>query len=295
MNERILPEPRRDLAAIALLLCLGTLLFSDVLFLGRSLYLRDLTRYYYPTKRIVREVILSGEMPYWNRYYSAGQPMAANPEYEVFYPPQWLILLPSYNFGYRLHIIVHIWASLVGMYLLLRSMRLRIWSALFGAMAFGAGGLVLSLVNLLPILFCATWIPWILLFVRRTFLIPNVRDFSLAALFLGLQALTAEPTTLVQTWFLIGMYGLYRAWYSPPRLSTAARNMLLAALMIGSGLLVGAVQIVPAADHVGESARSRPFDFIEYFSGSPDFVELMRGYRPVGYVGSWELYERARY
>ncbi|MEO8218560.1 MAG: hypothetical protein ABI718_15905 [Acidobacteriota bacterium] len=261
MNERILPEPRRDLAAIALLLCLGALLFADVLFLGRSLYLRDLTRYYYPTKRIVREVMLSGEMPYWNRYYEAGQPMAANPEYEVFYPPQWLILLPSYNLGYRLHIVFHIWASLVGMYLLLRSLRLRIWSALFGAMAFGLGGLVLSLVNLLPILFCATWIPWILIFVRRTLLVPTVRDFSLAGLFLGLQALSAEPTTLVQTWFLICMYALYRAWYSPPRLSTGARNLLLSGMMIGSGLLVGAVQILPAADHVGESARSRPFDF----------------------------------
>ena len=44
-----------------------------------------------------------------------------------------------------------------------------------------------------------------------------------------------------------------------------------------------------------QALGSRPFDFIEYFSGSPDFVELMRGYRPVGYVGSLELYERARY
>jgi hypothetical protein len=44
-----------------------------------------------------------------------------------------------------------------------------------------------------------------------------------------------------------------------------------------------------------QALGSRPFDFIEYFSGSPDFVELMRGYRSVGYVGSWELYERARY
>jgi hypothetical protein len=251
----------RDLYAVLALLVLGTLFFFDVLILGRALYLRDLTRYYYPTKRIVREVILKGEFPYWNPYYSAGQPMAANPEYEVFYPPQWLVLLPSYDFGYRLHIVVHVYVALVGMYALLRSMDLRIRSALFGAVAFGVGGLYLSMVNLLPIMFCLAWVPLILLFVRRCFLVPNIRDFSLAALFIGMQCLAAEPTTLVQTWFLAGCYALYRGWHNRGRrFMAAARNVALLGLMIAAGALVGAAQMLPAMDHVGDSARARPFE-----------------------------------
>jgi len=43
-----------------------------------------------------------------------------------------------------------------------------------------------------------------------------------------------------------------------------------------------------------QALGTRPFDFIEYFSGSPDFVELMRRYRRAGYIGSWELFEWAR-
>ena len=100
-----------------------------------------------------------GEFPYWNRHFSAGQPLAANPEHEVFYPFTWLILLPSYYLGYRLHILVHIYIGLLGMYALVRSMELRIPAAFFGALAFGLGGIYLSYINLLPILFCAARLP----------------------------------------------------------------------------------------------------------------------------------------
>lgn len=259
MNEG--DSRRGDYAAVLLLLILGTLFFSHILFFGRSFYLRDLTRYYYPTKRLVREVMLSGEFPHWNRYYSAGQPMAANPEYEVFYPPQWLVLLPSYDLGFRLHIVFHVYAALLGMYLLLRSMELKRRASFFGALTFGLGGLFLSLVNLLPIMFCATWIPYMLMFTRRALMRRSVSDIAAAGLFGGLQILTAEPTTLIQTWFLIGMYALYRAWYSTRRLATAYRNLLIVMLVILSAALVGAVQLFPAFDHVTDSVRSRPFDY----------------------------------
>lgn len=252
---------RRDLAAIAFLFILGTLTFADVLFGFRSLYIRDLTRYYYPTKRIIREVILGGEMPYWNRYYSAGQPMAANPEYEAFYPPQWLILLPDYDLGYRLHIFVHVYIALLAMYLLLRSMGLRIRSSCFGAIMFGLGGLSLSLINLLPIYFCFVWMPLIFLFGRRYLLRPNISDFALTAIFLGIQMLPGEPTTLLQTWTLLGLYGLYRAWYSDHRWRDLFRNQFAILGMGISGALVGGVQLIAAIDHAKDSIRARGFEY----------------------------------
>src|SRR4051794_10411048 len=152
VNDTMPPASRRsDLLAVALLFLIATISFADVLFGINELYLRDLTRYYYPAKQILRDVVLHGEFPYWNRYFSAGQPIAANPEHEVFYPFTWLILLPSYDLGYRLHILIHIYIGLLGMYMLLRSMELRPPAAWFGALSFGLGGIYLSYVNLLPI------------------------------------------------------------------------------------------------------------------------------------------------
>ncbi len=256
------PEDRRlEFYCIVLLAAFITVLFSDVLFFGNQLFLRDLASYYYPTKRVIREILLSGSFPFWNPYYSAGQPMAANPEYEVFYPLQWLILLPSYDFGFRLHILMHLYIGAAGSYLFLRSLGLRRLSSLIGAVTFVLGGPFLSLTNLLPILFCVAWIPWIALFARRFFLRPNGRDLFATACFLGMQALAAEPTTLLQTWILIGWLALGMAWGAAPRSRALARAAAWAVLLIACGIAVGAVQLFPALDHVRDSVRSRPFPF----------------------------------
>jgi TM2 domain-containing membrane protein YozV len=260
---------RHDAIAIAILGLLATILFFDVLTGTHNFYIRDLTRYYYPTKQVIRDIVLNGEFPYWNRHFGAGQPIAANPEHEVFYPLTWLIFLPNYDFGYRLHILVHIYIGLFGMYALLRSMAVRAPAAFLGALSFGLGGIYLSYINLLPILFCAAWLPLTCLFVRRFLLAPRLRDFALASLFLGMQFLVAEPTTVMQTGFLIGMYALYRGWYaardSELPWKYAIPEMLARVTFIGlmsiCAIAVGAAQMISAIDHVGDSARSRPFDF----------------------------------
>jgi hypothetical protein len=251
----------KDILALGTLALLATIFFADVLAGVNQLYLRDLTRFYYPSKQVLRQIVKEGEFPYWNRAISAGQPMAANPEYEVFYPLTWLILLPNFDLGYRLLILVHIYIALFGMYALLRSMELKRFAAFAGALTFGLGGPFLSYVNLLPILFCAAWIPLVALYIRRFLLAHQLRDFALGSLFVGLQFLVAEPTTILQTGILLGCYALYRGWYSHSRLSKSISGLGWIALFYICGLLVGAVQILPAIDHVRESARSRPFDF----------------------------------
>lgn len=257
------PVPRsHDRLAIALLILLPTLFFGDVLLGINNFYMRDLTRYYYPTKQVLREIVLGGEFPYWNRYFSGGQPIAANPEHEVFYPFTWLILLPSYDFGYRLHILIHIYIGLLGMYALLRSMELRAEASFFGALSFGLGGIYLSYINLLPILFCAAWLPLTCLFVRRFLMQRRARDFALAALSLGMQFLVAEPTTVIQTGLLIGLYAMYRGWYdSTRRVARMLVNVGWIAVISIAAFLVGCAQMLPALDHVASSARSRPFEF----------------------------------
>jgi len=260
---------RHDLIALAVLALLASLFFADVLVGTHNFYLRDLTRYYYPVKQIQRDVVLDGEFPYWNRHFGGGQPIAANPEHEVFYPLTWLILLPDYDLGYRLHILVHVYLGLFGMYALLRSMGLRAMTSFTGALAFGLGGVYLSYINLLPILFCAAWLPLTCLFVRRFLLRPTLRDFSLASLFLGMQFLVGEPTTVMQTGFLLGMYAMYRGWYAARDhdlpWTDAIPEMLTRVVFIGlisvAAVAVGAAQMIPALDHVGDSARSRVFDY----------------------------------
>src|SRR5581483_2596452 len=124
-------------AKIAALLAIAVLLvFSDVLFTGSGFYVRDVIRDYMPSRFVLRNIVLGGDFPSWNRFYSAGQPLAANPGFQAFYPGTWLCLLPGFVFGFNLEILLHIALAAAGMFLLLRSMSLRTDASLFGAAAF---------------------------------------------------------------------------------------------------------------------------------------------------------------
>ncbi|HSP33590.1 MAG TPA: YfhO family protein, partial [Thermoanaerobaculia bacterium] len=188
-----------------------------------------------------RDIVLSGDFPSWNPYLSQGQPLAANPEFAVFYPPHWLLLLPNFELAFRLHILLHYYLAAIGVYVLLRSWRLRMESAMFGAFAYTFGGLLLSLSCLLPYLFCLAWLPWLLFFLER--------NKALAAICLALIFLGGDPVTIAQCMLIAGVFVVER------RASARSVLVLVAALLIAS------VQIIPAADHLRDSVRSHPFSF----------------------------------
>jgi hypothetical protein len=117
---------------------------------------------------------------------------------------------------------------------------------------------LLSWVNLLPILFAAAWIPWIAWLGLRAIDAPTIPRIAAAGLAVGLQALVGEPTTLAQTWVLVALGAAWTGW-GRGRWRGAARGLAIAIVFLGIGFCVGAVQLLTALDHVADSARSRPF------------------------------------
>ncbi len=261
--------------ALALLAIVPTLFFADVLTGFTSFYARDVSQYHYPLKHILREIVLSGEFPWWNPYLSGGQPLAANPAHQVFYPLNWLILLPSYRIGFHLLALAHIYLALFGMYALLRSMRLSRGASVVGGISFGLGGLLVSTMCLFPFLFSAAWIPWVVLFARRAIASRSRRDFVFASLCLGMQFLIGEPTTSLQTCMLIGIHAIAHGFRDGGRATTRA---IAVAVAIGfAALAVSAVQILPGVDHFRDSTRGRGLDwqFVRAWSTPPvRFAEL---------------------
>jgi hypothetical protein len=269
---------RADLVAVGVLMAVPVVLFADVLFFRAALYYRDLTFYFYPSNRLISAIVRGGEFPFWNPYYSAGQPLAANPEFSIFYPPRWLILLPDFDFGFKLHLLVHIAIGLIGMYFLLRSMRARPESSLLGALSFGLGGLFLSYINIPPFLFTLAWLPAVIALARRFLLRPRLPAYCAAALIWGLQLTAGEPTTVLQTGMIVGSLAIYLGLLqADDRWRAVARNLGLVLLLSIGAAAVGAVQIVPALDHVRETSRAEglPWESVSFWSTPPvRIVEL---------------------
>ncbi|HYS55721.1 MAG TPA: hypothetical protein VER58_18325, partial [Thermoanaerobaculia bacterium] len=170
----------------------------------------------------------------------------ANPAYEIFYPPQWLILVGSYPFGFALHIVAHVAIALCGMYAFLRSIPLRVEAAMFGALSFGLSGFFFGTMTNLPTFFVWAWagvVGWAVLRLIRTGAI------AMAALALAMPMLIFEPMALAQMLALVIAGAAYADRRSLPRVFGA----------IGLAIAISAVVIVPAIDHAHDSVRSRGF------------------------------------
>ncbi len=267
---------------VLLLALLPAMLFADILLGFSTLYVRDVALYHYPGKQVLREIVLGGEFPYWSPYISAGQPLAANPVHQVFYPLTRLILLPDFTTGFNLLALTHVYVALFGMYALLRSIRVRPEAAAFGALSYGLGGFMASLLNLFPLLYTAAWLPVTCLFTRRFLITRSRRDFVWAALSLSMQLLIGEPVTALQTGIILGAYAIWRGS------RRVVRNVALVGVISLTALLLASVQILPAVDHLRESGRGRGISFAELTEWSAPPLRLLEPLFP-DILGRWML------
>lgn len=260
MERSLVTAPRRaDVIAVVILTSLITLFFIDVLAGANSLFIGDTAYFAYPDRLVLRTTVLEGNFPSWNRWISGGQPLAANPVSGVFYPLTWLILLPSFELGFHWLLLLHLYLAGWAMYALLRSMQVGAPSAFFGALSFALGGLCVSLVALHPLFFPLAWLPLVCLYARRFLKQGRRRDLAMASLFLGVQALLGEPTILLQSGVVLGLYALHAGRAGGGRSVVRALGSVATIGLLG--LLVGAVQLLPAVDLARDSVRADGFTF----------------------------------
>lgn len=229
--------------------------FADVILLGKVFYARDMVLGFYPAFSALRHVVRAGQFPFWNPFFSAGQPLAANPAYSALYPLPWLAIGFDGFKPFALLVIFHYLIAAIGFFCLLRSLRLSPAAAAFGAISFSLGGLMMSLNNLVTVLYAVSWMPWLALFSRRFFRERKLRDFALAALILGLILLIGEQSVILQCGALLAAYGIYR-WRS-------ARALIPTAAICAIALLVGLAQILPAFDHQRDSSRGHALTYAD--------------------------------
>jgi hypothetical protein len=273
---------RRSTTALSLggLLLLTLLAYSDILLGVRGLYLEDLIGYHFPMKHIVAEAVRSGEFPYWNPFYSAGQPLAANPAYELFYPLQWLVYVLPFAYAFQLHIVLHFVIAAIGAFFLIRSFAVKPLPSAIGAAAFVFSGPYLSLSAKLPILFAVSWMPLVLLLVKRLIQAPSKRTLAAAAVVAGVQLVIGEPTMVMQTWAIIAVY-LLVARLPGGRVATRRPGPLATwqpiVSVIACGVLatlIAAVQILPALDFARDTVRSRGLPYNSVSNWSLPFERL---------------------
>lgn len=255
------------LAGIAAVL-FGNYLFSDQLLFGTDsipggLFFRGL---------LVDFVRTFHELPRWNPYILGGLPFLDATHGDTFFPSSLLqFLMPVYRgLGHKL--ILHVVLAGVFMGFYLRTLALRPIAVWWGSVAYMLSPVLVSYLYAGQDgkIYVTSLTPLVLGLLERAMITGSVRNFALFGISVGLAILSAQVQMAYHLlWIVAGVFVLRLFVPLPggatPSPATRARRFGLFGGALAVGLLVAAVQLLPAVAYVknpeGFSVRSTRTDY----------------------------------
>lgn len=171
---------------------------------------------YYAYKAYLLDCLANGHLPLWSPAEAAGFPFFSNPFTQAFYPLNAVLLaFRAWTGGYstydhQVFTILGVSGFAVGLYAWLRSLRVDVVPALFGACVASTGFRIADIMRLPNAVHSAVWYPWILLALNRLLTAgrrAEVARWSLVLVACGTALVTAGyPYYAYYSLFLIGPY-----------------------------------------------------------------------------------------
>lgn len=226
----------------------------EAIFEGRAFYTRDLHLQWFGQIESFVRTVHSGSLPLWDPWVSFGQPMLANANAQVLYPPTWLNLLMRPWTYYTVYLVAHLLLAGWGARSLARRLGASGGGALLAAAFWISSGPVLSLGNLWNHLAGAAWLPWILDATLRALDAPSARRSLAWGACLAATVLAGSPDFavlggLLSTAFVAARVASASSWPERRcRLAAAAAALLLA-------VSLAAAQVLPSAEIASRSER----------------------------------------
>lgn len=272
-----------DIASVLLLFVLTMFFFAGVLFSDKYAIPWDMIDYYYPSQFYSIESIKNGSLPFWNPHILSGFPSLADPENAVFYPLNIVLYLFSLGSPLSLKALetflaLHYFLTGLFMWIFLRSLPLKRFAALSGAIIYMFSGYLAAHAQHLGPIMASTWIPLILYYCRKSILEKDNKHMVKAGLCLGIQILAGYPQTTFST--LLTLL-LYLGWHSIKRAYNIQswRPIIKSAysylLLLITGISVAAIQLVPTIQLHFHSVRSeipQDYSLLEQFPLHPIYL-----------------------
>ncbi len=132
-------------------------------------FLGDALREHWPMQAVVSRLLAAdpAHLPNWNAWIGCGAPLAANPQYQLFYPPALLYRFLPFALGFGVMLGLHLAIAALGTAAFLKSRGLGNRAAALGALAFSLGGYPHLLLAAPPVLCGWAWLPWVALAAAR--------------------------------------------------------------------------------------------------------------------------------
>jgi hypothetical protein len=267
-------------AAALGLAAIPLLLFWKAVLRGEVLYQRDIHLIWYGQVETFVRAVASGSWPVWDPYTAFGQPLLANPDAQVLYPPTWLNLLMRPGTYYTLFVVAHLVFSGLGLRLLALRLGCSEGGAFVGAALWIASGPLLSAVSVWHHFASAAWAPWVFLAADRALATARLRDAGLWGAALAAQILAGSADMTMLFGLPLAAFVVLRRDRQGTPLLSWPRLLSLGAAAGVTALALSAALWLPTLDVVRRSARADlPADVRTSWSVHP--VSLLQVFLPV--------------
>jgi len=217
---------------------------AAVLLSGRALAWRDTAQLTGPLRPLVVEALRGLRLPGWNPWEGAGQPLFAQYLHGVLHPVS--LLLAPFTDSIDALVVALVAAAAAGAWLAARALGASAVASLAAALAFGLSGFVLGMSSNTTYLMSAATGPWVVAGLLAAASRPH--GWMAGALSIGALALAGDPGA-VAAFSLAGAVLALRAGGRRALVPVAAACLL--------GLAIAAVQLLPTAAYVADTARGQ--------------------------------------
>ena len=218
-------------------------------------------------KKFIVQSLQAGEVPLWNPYLFGGVPFLAAGQHSAVYPPSALFYALPLTRAYGIFTVLQLWLAGAFMYLFGRVLRMGRFPALIAGITYQLSAFFLVSVVFSMIIAAAAWLPLLLavieIIVRKqeqkgTGPFVPIVYVIIGAITLGVHVLAGHPEILVYTLMVMAYYALVRLamlWRRVGSWKPSVRLGAWLALMVGLGLGLGSIQLIPMLELVSSSFR----------------------------------------
>lgn len=215
--------------------------------------------YEWPINRLVGDFYRQGEIPIWNPYQAAGDPLAVQYSSRVFFPYQILEnISPTWSWDYFM--LGRLWFAGFFTFLFLIGLRLSILPAFLGGIFYMFSGSFVWFINLEQMANVAMMLPFMMFALDKLVVQGNSLSIALAAIAMGLVLLAGQPEVALYVLALGGLFmglrslDLYGRYINRPFFGSIAAGLL--ALGLAAFLLLPFIEYLQYAFHMHDPSRN---------------------------------------
>jgi len=242
------------LAGLAAFVHLAAFFAREALLSDRGFFLRDLHLQWFGQVESFVRAVAAGSWPVWDPYVSFGQPMLANANVQVLYPPTWLNLVMRPHTYYALYFISHLVFGAAGAAAVSRRWGASEGAAVVAGAGWMASGPFLSLGNLWNHLAGAAWMPWAMLAADHV-LGGSRRGIVGWALATAAPILGGSPDLALLGLVPVAALLCHRLEWRRPAAAENRRALSAAAVALALGAGLAAAQLLPSLELASRSMR----------------------------------------